>query len=209
MHTRASISTFLVIAVAVWAVFLWLLGINLTWDYAKPYSLTLLALTSAWWLFDNHLWKNWPCRKFAKLPDLNGTWRVELHSTYTDPSTGQQSPPTEGYAAIRQSFSALSIRLMTEQSESFLVASSIERQSDGTNYVYGVYQSDPSIIFRGRVSEIHYGSFKYKVIGNPALEMAGHYWTDRNTNGSIKLEDRVATYFDSYASARRNHKPAS
>lgn len=107
-----------------------------------------------------------------------------------------------GYASIRQSFTFISIRLMTEQSESFLVASSFDVQVDGTTYIYGVYQSDPSILLRSKVSEIHYGSFKYKVVGKPLVALNGHYWTDRNTNGSIKLTQQTQGNFDSYDLAK-------
>jgi hypothetical protein len=36
-----------------------------------------------------------------------------------------------------------------------------------------------------------YGAFQYRVIGAPPTKMNGHYWTDRNTNGSIQLRKRT------------------
>lgn len=204
MLTRTSISVLLIIAVVVWGAFLWGLGIELTWEHAKPYSLTLATMTSTWWLFNKHLWKCWPGKWFINRPDLNGTWRVELQSTFQDPSTGDSVKPIAGYAIIRQTFSSLSIRLMTAQSESFLVASSVDTQVDGTTQIYGVYQNDPNILLRSKASEIHYGSFKYKVVGQPPIELDGHYWTDRNTNGSIKLSGRSSKHFDSYDLAEEN-----
>jgi len=77
---------------------------------------------------------------------------------------------------------------------------------DGTTYVYGVYQSDPNIHLRGKVSEIHYGRFKYKIVGSPIVNLIGHYWTDRNTTGSIILRDKVSSYFSSYDSADLGYK---
>ena len=139
------------------------------------------------------------------IPDLNGTWSVEIRSSYEDPITGEKKHPVRGYAAVKQTFSKLSIRLMTEEAESFLLASSFDIKDDGATYVYGIYQSDPSIHLRGKVSEIHYGSFKYKAVGVPALELVGHYWTDRNTTGSIVMRDRIVGYFDSYDSAHAQH----
>ncbi len=200
MLTRTSISALLLVAVVVWGAFLWLLGIQLTWDHAKPFSLTLAALTSAWWLFNKYLWNRWPCTRFGNPPDLTGTWRVELKSSYKSPA-GDAVPAVKAYAVVRQTYSTLSIRLMTEQSESHLVASSVDQNADGTTFIYGVYQSDPSILLRSKVSEIHYGSFKYKVIGCPPSEVIGHYWTDRSTNGSIRFYDRAAAHHDSFASA--------
>lgn len=200
MLTRTSISALLLVAVVVWSAFLLVLGIQLTWDHAKPFSLTLAALTTSWWLFNKHLWNRWPCTMFGNPPDLNGTWRVELKSSYKNPA-GDAVRLASAYAVVRQTYSTFSIRLMTEESESHLVASSIEQNSDGTTHIYGVYQSDPSILLRSKVSEIHYGSFKYKVVGAPPSEMIGHYWTDRGTNGSIRFYERAAAWHDSFGSA--------
>jgi hypothetical protein len=60
----------------------------------------------------------------------------------------------------------------------------------GVSSKIGVYQSDPSIHFRGSQTEIHYGAFRYSIVGAPPAEMSGHYWTDRNTNGSIQFKKR-------------------
>jgi hypothetical protein len=199
---RTPVSILLVIAIAVWGGFLWLLGIDLTWEHAQPYSLTLAALTSCLWLFDQYIWKVRLVQKLVRRPDLNGTWRVTLQSSYKENGSGELAAEVVGFAVIRQTFSSMSIRLMTEQSESFLVASSFDVQPDGTTYVYGAYQSDPSIHLRSGISEIHYGSFRYKVIGRPPSRIDGHYWTDRNTTGSISLVDRKSLFFDNFNEAK-------
>ena len=201
MLDRFSVSVLLIIATVVWGGFLWILGIELSWDHAKPYSLTLAALTTSLWLFDKHLWKTRPILAFIKRPNLNGTWQVSLQSSYVHPETGDRVQEIEGYASIRQTYSSVSVRLMTEQAESFLVSGGFDVHSDGASYLYGVYQSDPSIHLRSKVSEIHYGSFKYKVIGSPPLELVGHYWTDRATSGSIRIYGRRSEITDSFAHA--------
>lgn len=198
---RLSISVLLIIATVVWGAFLWILGIELSWDHAKPYSLTLAVLTSSLWLFDKHLWKTWPVNLFCKRPNLTGTWQVSLQSSYVDPRTSERVSAIKGYASVRQTFSSISLRLMTEQSDSFLIIGSFDIQNDGVAYFYGAYQSDPNILLRSSVSEIHYGSFKYKVLGNPPSELNGHYWTDRNTTGSIRLFDRRKEILDSFSHA--------
>lgn len=201
MLDRFSVSVLLIIATVVWGGFLWILGIELSWDHAKPYSLTLAVLTTLLWLFDKHLWKTRPIMVFFKRPNLNGTWQVGLQSSYVNPETGKHVQEIKGYASIRQTFSSISVRLMTEQADSFLVSGGFDVQSDGAAYLYGIYQSDPSILLRSKVSEIHYGSFKYKVIGNPPLELIGHYWTDRATNGSVRLFGRRNEIADSFSHA--------
>jgi hypothetical protein len=201
--TRNSISLLLIIAIVVWGAFLWFLRIPLTWEHIKPYSLTLTVLTGGWSLFDKYLWRMWPCKKFVRMPNINGMWRAVLQSSYEDPKTGERKGPIGAYIAIQQTFTSLSIRLMTaEEHESFLVASSFDIKKDGTTYIYGVYQGVPNILDRKTVSSIHYGSFRYKVIGTPVTEIAGHYWTDRNTSGSIQLSDPRSERYDSFASAK-------
>ncbi len=205
MHNRFSVSILLVIATVVWGTFLLILGVELTWDYAKPYSLTLGVLTSSLWVFDKYLWRIWPFTIFCKRPDLRGTWRATLQSSYVNPETKVRIQASEAYVVIRQSFSSISIRLMTDQSESFLVVGNIDTQNDGTSYLHGVYQSEPSILLRSGISEIHYGSFRYKILGNPPTELNGHYWTDRNTNGSIRLFGKNKELFDSFLQAKNSN----
>ena len=199
---RTTVSILLIISFVVWGGFLWVLGIEPTWDYAQPYSFTLATITSCLWLFDRYIWKIWPVYKLVRHPDLNGTWRVSLQSSYKVPGSEDPGAAVDGFAVVRQTFSYMSIRLMTEHAESSLVASSFDIQADGTTFVYGAYQSDPSIHLRSGISEIHYGSFRYKVIGRPPIQVNGHYWTDRNTNGSISLTDRKNVFFDGYIEAR-------
>lgn len=208
MLTRSSISLLLIIAVVTWGAFLWVLGIQLTWEHAKPYSLTLAVLTGGWGLFNRYLWRTWPFSKLVRRPNLNGTWKAELRSTYVDPATGETRGLIDAYVAIRQTFTTLSVRLLTAgDHESFLVASSFDINADGTTYVYGVYQGVPSISDRKAVSVIHYGSFRYKVIGSPVAALHGHYWTDRETGGSINLSDRRPELYDSFALAEKARKP--
>jgi hypothetical protein len=191
MFTRISISSTIILAALVWAASLWFFGVDLAWEYTKPFSFTVVVVTSILTAFDRWLWRWPPCRWLHDVPDINGNWKVELHSSYMDPQTGQRSDPVEGTAIIRQTFSDRSIRLDTERNKSFLLAERLVRHGDGAYEVIGVYQSDPDIHLRGGVSEIHYGAFRYSIAGNPPAEMRGHYWTDRNTAGSIRLTKKV------------------
>lgn len=204
MLDRFSVSVLLVIATIVWGTTLWVLGIDLSWNHIKPYTFTLTVLTFCVWVFDKHLWKIWPISLFNKRPNLNGTWQVTLQSSYVDSKTSKTVPEIKGFAAIRQTFSSISLRLMTEQADSFLVFGALKIQDDGVAYLYGVYQSDPSILLRSNVSEIHYGSFKYKILGDPPHELNGHYWTDRKTSGSITLFNRRKKIFDSFSQAGKS-----
>src|SRR5687767_14236573 len=110
MLDRTSLSILIVIITAVWAAGLLALGIPLSWDHAKPYTFTVTTVTFLIWLFDAHLWRMEPLRRFLKRPDIQGTWLVELSSTYVS-ETGQPADLVVGYVSVRQKFSQLSLRL--------------------------------------------------------------------------------------------------
>lgn len=170
-----------------WASALWVFGVELSWDMAKPLSITFAVVGTVVTAFDRWLWRLPPFIWFSATPDLNGQWSVELRSTYVSPTTGEPVAPISGSATIRQSFSTLSIRLATPSSSSFLIAHHIVCHGDGAVEIVGAYRSDPSIHLRGGESEIHYGAFRYSVVGKPAEKVLGQYWTDRQTRGSIQM----------------------
>lgn len=203
MISRASLSILILTITVVWGIGLWALGIPLTWDHAKPYTFTVTTVTLLLWLFDTYLWRWELFRRIKKVPDIQGTWRVELCSTYVNPVTDQPASSIIGYVSIRQRFSRLSLRLITLESSSHLIAYSFLCPDDQIVELTGVYQSDPSIHLRGKVSEIHYGAFKVRMSGSPVERIEGHYWTDRNTTGSIKYVERRSDICDRFDSAER------
>lgn len=87
---------------------------------------------------------------------------------------------------------------MTPESNSHLKAHSFLFPDDQTIELTGVYQSDPLIHLRGTISEIHYGAFKVRMTGRPIDRIEGHYWTDRNTTGSIRYTERRFEFCDRY-----------
>ena len=99
---------------------------------------------------------------------------------------------------IRQTYSRFSARMVTRESSSFLVAHKIEQQNDGIFQLFGTYQNTPDIALRGKRSEIHYGALLLEIQGDPPKSLAGHYWTDRGTKGSLELRDRIPEVLTNY-----------
>jgi hypothetical protein len=199
MLNRTHITVLLVLAVATWAIALWILGLPFTWDYSKPFSITVSVLAAACFIFDGWIWK-WPIFKWwlVNRPNLHGTWKVLLKSDWIDPKTQKQVAPIECIMTIRQTYSRFSARLFTRESSSYLVAHKIERQNDGIFQLFGTYQNTPDISLRGKRSEIHYGALVLEVRGEPPKSLVGHYWTDRGTRGSLELTDRHPRILTSY-----------
>lgn len=190
MLSRIHITCLLGIAVAVWGASLLVLGLPLSWDYAAPFALTVSVLTAASVLFDKYLWRlsifrGWLVRQ----PDIQGSWRARL---------GDGSS-VDGVMVIRQTFSRVSARLYTKESNSRLIAHSLTPQDDDhLHQLVGVYQNVPDVTLRGVRSEIHYGTFLVEVRGDPPTSLTGHYWTDRQTRGVLELTDRTKELLSSY-----------
>ncbi len=208
MLTRLHISSFIGLTIIVWLIALWLQGMPvLSSDFIKPFSTVVGAITVFVIVFNKYLWswkgfRGW----YVKRPDLRGTWKVELKSSWVNAETSKVIDPIYGYAVIRQSLTSLSCRLMTQESRSVLVAHSIDQQEDEDLYkLVGVYRNEPKIELQGVRSEIHHGSFALDIHGNPVYELQGHYWTDRGTKGGMKLSGKVSKLYDTYEQAEANY----
>ena len=204
MLTRLHISSFLGLTVIAWLVALWTQGAPLiTLDFLRPFGVLVGVITIVAVVFVRYAWawrifQGW----YVKRPDLRGTWRVVLQSDWIDPQTKAQIGPIVAYAAIRQSLTSLSLRLMTPESKSKLIAHSIDQEEDGLYRLAGVYRNEPNIGLQGKRSEIHHGALSLEIYGTPPNRLEGHYWTDRSTRGEMRLTDRRETIFDTYADAK-------
>lgn len=187
---------------------LWIQGKPvLTVEFLKPFSIvvgaiSLIAAISNKYAWSWRIFKNW----YVKRPDLRGSWQVELKSNWVNPETNEGIPPIIAYAIIRQTLTSLSVRLMTRESRSKLIAHSIEHEEDGLFRLAAIYRNEPKIELQGDRSEIHHGSFSLEIHGSPVSIIEGHYWTDRGTKGSMKFTNRKKKLFDTYEQASSNYE---
>ena len=204
MFTRSHIVSFVIITVSLWCLVLVVQGKQiLSFDYLSPFSIVISLLVVIYYIFSKWAWAwrifhGW----YVRRPDLRGTWRVKLLSNWPDTESDREKTIIIGFATIRQTLTSLSIRLMTEQSKSGLVAHSIELKDDGIYQATAIYRNEPRIEFQGEQSEIHHGALLLEIIGSPPAEMDGHYWTDRFTRGTILFNERRSELCDTYQSAK-------
>lgn len=201
MISRLHLSAILIIAAAVSGIVLLVSGVAVKVEWLTSISATVTIMSLLLLIFERWMWRwrllhGW----FVKMPDLNGTWQVDLKSNWNNPETGRLIPVKIAYLSICQTYFNLSVRLMTDESISELVGSSIQHKKDGTYQVTGVYLSNPQINVRDR-SPIHYGAFVLDVQGNPPIGLLGHYWTDRNSAGDIVGERRLKETCSSFIEA--------
>jgi hypothetical protein len=56
-------------------------------------------------------------------------------------------------------------------------------------------------------SPIHYGAFVLDVQGDPAKDLAGYYWTDRNSRGELRTLTRRDSIAGSFREAQELFPP--
>ena len=205
---RVHITVFLAIAALVWWVTLLLLGTPVTLKHGTPFTVVIGAFGILWIVFNRFLWRlpilqGW----FIKRPDLRGTWRVELQSNF-EPETGKRVPMIVCYMGVKQTLSELKMHLMTEESESWSIASHIIPSPSGNGYqVICVYTNEPNIHLRDkRISEMHKGTLNIDTHGSGVRpdNLTAQYWTDRKTVGTMKFNSRVDKVFTRFEDAEQH-----
>lgn len=210
MISRIQLSTLLAVVVVAWAVALVASGITVSSTWLHPYSMVVGVLVLAIAVFDKWAWRlrllqPW----FLHMPDLNGTWRASLEPTGNDGASTTNAAPLMCYMVVRQTYSSISMRLLTEKSASELLAARITQALDGTFSIVAVFRATPRLSVRLR-NPIHHGAFVLTVRGWPPDSLDGQYWTDRSTQGEMKLTDRKRKMFHTFeeAQAAFNDRPS-
>jgi len=203
MTAQRYIKAIIYTAVLAWTVVLYLNHEAIKSPWLTHLSTVITVVLYAVIAFDLWLWKmpflhDW----FVKRPVIDGTWKVELRSNWKDSAaSGATVAPIEGYMVVRQTFSTLSMRLLTAESQSELVGTEIVCSADRQYCVSGVYRNESRFQVRQR-SEIHYGAVWLRIITQPTKQLSGHYWTDRATAGEIELISRQPKTFQTFDSAK-------
>lgn len=133
MPSRIHLSAILLIAAVVWAAVLSFAGVQLSATWFRPFSTVLTVLLLVFVAFDLWAWRfrflqGW----FVPRPDVRGTWQVVLQSDWKAPATGQTIGPIAAFLVVRQTFSIISMRMLTAESSSELVGAAIAKANDGT-----------------------------------------------------------------------------
>lgn len=203
MLNRIHISSFIALTIGAWLIALWIQGQPvLSVEFLRPFSFVVGVLVAIAGVFARWAWA-WPVFRgwYVNRPDVRGTWKVVLQSNWINPETNEGIPPITAYIAVRQTMTTLSLRLMTPESRSKLIAHSIDLEEDGVYRLAGIYRNEPTVELQGDRSEIHHGSLLLEVYGSPPVSMGGHYWTDRGTRGSMAVSDRQRKIHNTFEEA--------
>ncbi len=140
-------------------------------------------------LFVSFLWqlpifRNW----LVPFPNLNGTWKGEIQTTWTDPETGERPGPIPAILTIKQSFLHISCVMRTAEMTSRSLTSGfvLDKENQLERLVY-TYDSNPIETVRER-SPQHCGTMDFEIIReDKEIKLKGGYWTGRKTTGTIEM----------------------
>jgi|SRR5215217_214696 len=191
MLTRTQLTLLLGIEVTLWAALLLVQGESLGWRHLAPFSSVVSGSIGLLYLFDKWGWKLQVLHSWlVPFQDLSGTWKGTLQTTWMNPENLQRPGPIPVFLVIRQTYSTVSVRVLTEESESDLMVGKVVFVEDDLADLVGVYRNTPKQAVRHR-SPIHHGAFRLRIEGAPLTALAGEYWTDRKTQGELRLGEHV------------------
>jgi branched-subunit amino acid transport protein len=163
-------------------------GLQLPNNYLKVLSFLPAVIVLGFACYDKVLWRVQPIRFFVRnRPLLKGTWTGTLVS-YQINEVGHEvaAAAIPIVVVIRQTYSAVSVTLMTAESRSRSLVSSIYTHGDRDFTLYYHYQNTPVLGMRKR-SPIHFGGVAIDIPGLAPKHITGEYWTDRNSKGTFEL----------------------
>lgn len=202
MQQRTFIQVVAAIVVAVFALGLWFSGVAVEAKWLRFYSLAVLLAGAALFAWDRWVWR-W--KVFARLssvpPVLHGTWRGVLTSLWEDPATGARPEPKPAYLVVRQTASAIRVRLYTDEGSSGSTVADLSDDGGTWNLSY-LYVSSPHPRFTDG-SPMHHGSALLSVSGSPVEHLLGRYWTDRHSRGELDFDEHVKDVAESYDRAEK------
>src|SRR5579864_1565988 len=140
MISRLHLSALILLAFAIWAVILRLSGQPISANWFAPYATVITVLVISLAAFDIWLWR-WRILQgwFVRRPHLWGTWRVQIVSNWIDPATGRGIEPIDAFLTIRQTYSSIKLRMITNESTGDLLTGELLEKDDGSFRLAGIY----------------------------------------------------------------------
>jgi predicted pore-forming effector associated with SMODS systems len=186
----------------IWLALMVTAGISGQFDQVSKITSIVPALLVGAALFERYVWR-WPPLHPRPIhtPVVRGTWRGELASLWTDPSTREHPPKKAVFLVIGQTLTEVSVRLHSEESSSEQIAGTLAiRKSTGEHTITWTYMNAPRIDLREH-SRPHYGGAVLTVFGDPPARLQGEYWTDRQSKGSLDLRGHSPVIANSFEHA--------
>jgi hypothetical protein len=190
------------IAAFLWYGILWLSGQGVSLKGLRLFASIPGVILVLAGVFDRWAWR-WPVvrRYLAQTPDVRGTWKGTLVTTW-QPVDGASMEPISAFLVVRQTFTGIWARLLSERSASESVSARLIPAADGVTTMAAVYRNTPRMLERA-TSPLHFGAFLVELHDDPVNALTGHYWTDRETAGDMEFAARSKKLATSYEQAAK------
>jgi hypothetical protein len=131
-------------------------------------------------IVDVYLWRTKAGQFIWRVPDLQGTYEAQIHSS--------QGTRSQGTLKIHQTFSKMKITLETPLSRSNSTTASLLVEEHGEIYLTYTYENSPFATAPTALQK-HNGTCEFCFVSNPYSQADGDYYSGRNrtTYGSITL----------------------
>lgn len=201
MNRRTLVQIVAVIVVTVFAAGIWFTGGTFDIQWLRFFSAAVFTSVSILTLWDYWAWHLPLIQRLPQTPrDLRGTWQGTLESFWIDPKTGLSPPIKVVYLVIRQSATAISVVLLTNESKSKSSIAIISDDGISASLDY-MYLNKPDSRHENR-SRMHHGSTSLDIAGKPAIRLKGRYWTNRDTKGELDFNQRKMEFADDFLQAQ-------
>lgn len=147
-------------------------------------------------VFDRWAWR-WPfvCG-LVKRPNLHGTWKCELRSSYE----GRVGEVIESYLVIDQTYSRICVRMLFDRSQSISMSGDLVEEG-GRCVLYYVFRSEKSALEPDSNPPAR-GAADLKISRKPSLALEGDYWMERGTKGTLATVGRSRALYDTFGAAQ-------
>ena len=163
-------------------------GLHLPNSTLKALTILPIVIVGLFAVFDGYLWRIWPIRSvITNRPRLRGTWTGNLISyRINDKGIETCLPPIPIIVVVHQTYSVVSVTLMTAESQSRSIVATIHTDSHRRFTLYYHYINVPELP-RRKVSQIHFGGTALHVSQLDPTHVRGEYWTDQDSKGTLEL----------------------
>ena len=147
-------------------------------------------------VYDRWAWR-WPLlRRLTRRPILHGTWKAELRTSY--PARAHET--IECYIAITQTYSQISVDMLFDRSSSRSMSGDLVLEG-GRCVLYYIFHTQADTLHRNSNPPTR-GGAALVVAREPQVHLAGDYWTERDTRGTVRTLGRAAKVYATFEAAR-------
>jgi SMODS-associating 2TM, beta-strand rich effector domain len=183
MTLRTRLSILVALTTVAWAITLAVEGEPLSLRWLGSFGLVQAVVTGGVFAFERYLWRLPGLPRLLNRPAIHGTWAGVVQSSY-------ENRTIPAYLAVRQTYSSISIYVLTASGRSHTLACNWQRLESGDPGLFYIYQLVTNVLDRP-TDPVRYGGGILEICGRPPIELAGPYWTDARTIGVLSFKHRV------------------